>query len=86
MGTNVRVNSYAQVEDSILFHGVDIGRHARVRRAIIDKNVRIPAGVEIGFNEELDIERGLQVTESGIVVIAKDDGVEHLTPATRVHV
>jgi glucose-1-phosphate adenylyltransferase len=67
------------VEDSILFHGVDIGRRARVRRAIIDKNVRIPPEVEIGFDNDLDRERGLQVTESGIVIIAKADGVEHLT-------
>jgi glucose-1-phosphate adenylyltransferase len=79
VGSNVRVNSYASVEDSILFHGVDIGRRARVRRAIIDKNVRIPPEVEIGFDNDLDRERGLQVTESGIVIIAKADGVEHLT-------
>lgn len=78
VGADVRVNSYAHVEGSILFHGVDIGRHAQVRRAIIDKDVHVPPGVEIGFDHDLDRERGLQVTESGIVVIAKADGVEHL--------
>lgn len=79
VGSNVRVNSYAHVEDSIIFHGVDVGRRARVRRAIIDKNVHIPPEVEIGFDNDLDRKRGLQVTESGIVIIAKADGVEHLT-------
>jgi glucose-1-phosphate adenylyltransferase len=42
LGHNTRINSFARVEDSILFEGVDIGRHAKVRRAIIDKAVRIP--------------------------------------------
>jgi glucose-1-phosphate adenylyltransferase len=79
ISSNVRVNSFATVEDSIVFEGVDIGRHAKVRRAIIDKNVHIPPGVHIGYDVDLDRDRGLQVTESGIVVIAKADGVENLT-------
>ena len=82
ISSNVRVNSFATVEDSIVFEGVDIGRHAKIRRAIIDKNVRIPPGVKIGYDNDLDRARGLQVTESGIVVIAKADGVEHLTADT----
>ena len=55
LSPDVRVNSYALVEDSILFDGVDVGRHARIRRAIIDKDVKIPAGFEIGWNRELDL-------------------------------
>jgi glucose-1-phosphate adenylyltransferase len=77
LGPNVRVNSYARVEDSILFEGVDIGRHARVRRAIIDKGVRIPPATSIGFDPEQDRARGFLVSEGGITVIAKADGVEH---------
>jgi glucose-1-phosphate adenylyltransferase len=77
LGPNVRVNSYAKVEDSIVFEGVDIGRHAHVRRAIIDKGVRIPPGTQIGFDPEQDRARGFTVTEKGITVIAKADGVEH---------
>lgn len=77
IGSNARVNSYAVVEDSILFDDVDIGRHAKVRRAIIDKGVHIPAGVEIGYNQELDRLRGFTVSENGVTVIAKADGVEH---------
>jgi glucose-1-phosphate adenylyltransferase len=77
LGPNTRINSYAHVEDSILFDGVDIGRHAKVRKAIIDKRVRIPPGVQIGYNHELDRRRGFVVTEQGVVVIAKADGSEH---------
>ena len=83
VGPRSRINSYSHVEDSILFEGVDIGRHAKVRRAIIDKNVQIPAGMEIGFNLDRDRENGFQVTPSGLVVIAKT-GIGHaaLEPVT----
>jgi glucose-1-phosphate adenylyltransferase len=64
VGPNVRINSYASLEETILFEGVDIGRHARVRRAIIDKGVRIPAGTEVGFDPEQDRARGFLVTFS----------------------
>jgi glucose-1-phosphate adenylyltransferase len=72
----VRVNSYALVEDSIIFDDVDVGRHAKVRRAIIDKDVRIPPGFEIGWNHELDRSRGLTVTEDGLTVVAKGEDLE----------
>jgi glucose-1-phosphate adenylyltransferase len=52
LSPNVRVNSYAVVENSILFEGVDVGRHCRIRRAIIDKDVKIPQGTTIGFKHE----------------------------------
>ena len=80
LGPRVRVNSYARVEDSIVFQDVDIGRHSRIRRAIIDKGVHIPPGVEIGYDLDLDAERGFSVSEEGIVVIAKGSGVEHILP------
>ena len=50
----VRVNSFALIEDSILFDHVNVGRHARIKRAILNKDVKIPAGFEIGWNHELD--------------------------------
>jgi glucose-1-phosphate adenylyltransferase len=78
LSPNVRVNSYAQVEDSILFQDVDIGRRAKVRRAIVDKGVRIPAEVRIGYDLDRDRKRGFTVTDSGIVVIPKGDSFEHL--------
>ncbi len=77
LGAGTRINSYATVKDSILFDGIDVGRRAKIRRAIIDKEVRIPAGIEIGYDHDLDRSRGFVVSEQGITVIAKTDGVEH---------
>jgi glucose-1-phosphate adenylyltransferase len=76
----VRVNSYALVEDSILFDGVEVGRHARVRRAIIDKDVKVPAGFDIGWDRQADLDRGLTLTEDGLVVVAKDEDLERFNP------
>ncbi len=73
LGPMCRVNSYSVVEDSILFENVVIGRHARIRRAIIDKNVMIPDGTVIGYDHEKDLRRGYTVTESGIVVVPRMD-------------
>ena len=76
VGPQVRVNSYACVQDTILFEGVDIGRHAQIRRAIIDKGVTIPPGLKIGFDLEQDQARGFTISPRGVVVIAKSDNVE----------
>jgi glucose-1-phosphate adenylyltransferase len=81
LGPQTRVNSFAHVEDSILFARVGIGRHCRIRRAIIDKGVQIPAGAEIGFDHDLDRRRGFHHTENGITVIAKSDGAERFLEA-----
>ena len=75
ISSDVRVHSYATVEDSLILQGVSIGRGATVRRAIIDKNVVIPDGTQIGVNEAADRER-FTVTESGLVVIGKGDKVK----------
>ncbi len=75
LSPKVRINSYASVEDSILFENVNIGRHCRIRRAIIDKHVDIPAGTSIGYDLEEDRKR-FHVTESGIVVIPKGMRIE----------
>jgi glucose-1-phosphate adenylyltransferase len=68
LGRHVRVHSGAVVEDSVIFDNCDIGRRARVRHAILDKNVHIPEDAEIGYDIERDRERYF-VTDSGIVVI-----------------
>jgi glucose-1-phosphate adenylyltransferase len=70
VGPASRVNSFAHVEESILFDGVDVGRHSRLRRVIVDKNVAIPPGTEIGYDPEADARRFTVV--DGIVVIPKD--------------
>jgi glucose-1-phosphate adenylyltransferase len=71
LSPNVRINSFARVEDSILFSGVDVGRGSRIRRAIIDKDVKIPRETIIGYDLEHDRRRNFMITEQGIVVIAK---------------
>lgn len=71
IGLHCRVNSFSSVSDSILFDHVNVGRHAQIRRAIIDKGVQIPEGARIGFDLDADRRRGLTVTDSGIVVIGK---------------
>ena len=73
LGPLCRVNSYSLVEDSILFENVNVGRHARIKRAIIDKNVMIPDGTIIGCDHDEDRRRGFTVTESGIVVVPRQD-------------
>jgi len=70
LSPRVRVNSYSEVIDSVLLEGVNVGRDARIRRAIVDKDVDIPSGMEIGYNLEEDRKR-FTVTESGIVVVPK---------------
>jgi glucose-1-phosphate adenylyltransferase len=70
LSPKVMVHSYAELEDSILLEGVDIGRYAKIRRTIIDKGVRIPEGLEIGYDLDQDGKR-FTVTGSGIVVVPK---------------
>ena len=71
IGSNVRVNSYSYVTDSIIFSNCNVGRHARIRRAIIDKNVIVPEGYEIGFDPDED-KKKFTVSDTGIVVIPKN--------------
>jgi glucose-1-phosphate adenylyltransferase len=71
LGPDVRVNSFARVEESIVFEGVDIGRRAVVRKAIIDKGVRVPAGATIGVDHAEDAARGLTVSAEGVTVVPK---------------
>ena len=68
LGRGVRVHDFAMVEDSILFDNCIVGKRAKVRRAILDKNVIIPDDAVIGFDPEEDKKR-YHVTETGIVVI-----------------
>jgi glucose-1-phosphate adenylyltransferase len=80
---NVRVNSYALVEDSILFSGVNVGRHARIRRAIIDKDVAIPPHFTVGYDHHLDRQRGFLVTDEGITVVAKNEDLNRFASRAR---
>jgi glucose-1-phosphate adenylyltransferase len=70
LSNRCRVNSFSHVEESVLFENVVIGRHAKIRRAIIDKDVEVPPNAQIGYNLEEDRKRWY-VSEGGIVVIPK---------------
>jgi glucose-1-phosphate adenylyltransferase len=70
LSPRVTVHSFAEIEDSILLEGVDVGRNARIKRTIIDKEVEIPTGMEIGYHLDEDAKR-FTVTDSGIVVVPK---------------
>jgi glucose-1-phosphate adenylyltransferase len=74
VGYDVRVNSFCEVEDSIFYNHVNIGRHSRIRRAIIDRHVKLPEHTEIGYNIEEDRNR-YHVTDSGIVVVVRDESM-----------
>lgn len=68
---NVRVNSYAEIEDAILMEDVEIGRHCRIRNTIIDKRVKVPARTTIGYDPEEDAKR-FDISPGGIVVVSKN--------------
>jgi glucose-1-phosphate adenylyltransferase len=70
LGTRVRIHSFSQVSESILFDGVEVGRHARIRRAIVDKHVVVPPGMMIGYDLEED-RRRFTVSAGGVVVVPR---------------
>jgi glucose-1-phosphate adenylyltransferase len=74
LSPGVRVNSYCEIESSILMQDVEVGRHSRVRNAIIDANVKIPDGSLIGYDPDRDRANGYHVTEGGIVVVPSPQG------------
>ncbi len=71
MSPNVRIEKWARVDRSILMSGVRIGRNAVVHNAILDKNVVVPDGVEIGVNHDHDRARGFSVSQGGITTVGK---------------
>lgn len=73
LGPLCKVNSYSLIEESILFENVTVGRHVKIRRAIIDKGVVVQDGTTIGYDTESDLHNGYTVTESGIVVVPRKD-------------
>jgi len=71
LSQDVRVNSYSEVDASIIFSHVNIGRHCRIRRAIIDRDVHIPEGTIIGYDPAED-KRRYFVTPSGLTIVTRD--------------
>ena len=71
LGRGVRVHGGAEVEGCVIMDNCDIGRRAKLRHAILDKNIRIPEDATVGYDLEADRARGWHVTETGIVVIGR---------------
>jgi len=69
--SNVQVRSYSRVDDSVILPNVDIGRHARLRRVVVEKNCKIPEGLEVGFNRDEDSKQ-FHVTDKGITLITPE--------------
>jgi glucose-1-phosphate adenylyltransferase len=80
---NVRVHSFCQIEESILMPGVRVGRHARLRRVIVDRDVTIPRGACIGYNAEEDRKRHT-VSDRGVVVVTREDSPWTVEPSAEV--
>jgi glucose-1-phosphate adenylyltransferase len=80
---NVRVHSFCTIEESLLMPGVRVGRHAQLRRTIVDRDVTIPRGARIGFDLEEDRRRHT-VTDKGVVVVTRNDVPFVTEPATEV--
>src|ERR1035441_8324551 len=75
LSPGVRINSWARVERAVLLHNTCIGRHAVVENAILDKNVTVPDGAEVGVDKEHDKARGFVVSSGGITVVGKGQTV-----------
>jgi glucose-1-phosphate adenylyltransferase len=75
LSPGVRVNSWAEVDHSILLHNTKVGRHAVIRNAIIDKNVVVPEGAVVGVDKEHDRKRGFVVSKGGLTVVGKGQEV-----------
>ncbi len=71
LSPDVRINSYSEVTDSILFSHANIGRHCKIRRTIIDRDAHVPEGTVIGYDLDADRQRYF-VTDSGITVVSRD--------------
>jgi glucose-1-phosphate adenylyltransferase len=69
--SNVQVRSYSSIEDSVILPNVDIGRHVRLRRVVVDKNCIIPPGLTAGF-DPLEDQKRFYVTENGVTLITPE--------------
>ena len=75
LSPGVRVDDYATVERSVILDNTVIGPHAVVRNAIIDKDVVVPAGAEVGVDKDHDRARGFVISDGGVTVVGKSQEV-----------
>lgn len=70
--SRVRVNSYSQIEDTVLLPGVTTGRHCKIRRTILDRGCQVPEGMIIGHDNKKDKANGFRISEKGIVLVTPE--------------
>ena len=70
--SNVKVHSYTEMDETVVLPEVDIGRHCRIRRAIIDRGCHIPDGTHIGIDRAQDEQRGFRVTRENVTLVTPD--------------
>ena len=70
--SNVRVNSYAYVKDSVILPDVDVGRNCEIRRSVIDRGCHLPEGLTLGLDPESDAERGFYVSEGRVTLVTPE--------------
>ena len=71
MYSNVRTNSWSTIEESVLLPEVNVGRHCKIRKAIIDRGCSIPANTTIGYDKDADIASGFRVTAGGVTLVTR---------------
>ncbi|MES2626368.1 MAG: glucose-1-phosphate adenylyltransferase [Pseudomonadota bacterium] len=71
MYSNVRTNSWSTIEESVLLPEVNVGRHCKIRKAIIDRGVSIPANTTIGYDQDADRAAGFRVTDGGVTLVTR---------------
>src|SRR5690606_29161639 len=69
--SRVRANSWSAIEDSVILPEVDIGRHCKLRKVILDRGCSIPEGMHIGLDHEEDRARGFRVTAGGVTLVTR---------------
>jgi glucose-1-phosphate adenylyltransferase len=67
--SNVRVNSFCDIDESVILPDANISRGCKIRKAIIDRGCIIPEGMEIGINHDHDKANGFRVTDKGVVLV-----------------
>jgi glucose-1-phosphate adenylyltransferase len=74
LGLDVRINSYSEIDQCIIFNHVNVGRKSRIRNAIIDRHVNLPAGTVIGYDLEADRAK-YSVTDKGVIVVVRPESM-----------
>lgn len=72
LSSNVRVNSYTLVEDSVILPNVDIGRNCRIHRSVVDRGCRLPEGLTLGLDPRADAARGFHVSAGGVTLVTPE--------------